>query len=693
MPRSLLIILLSLFIRFNCGAISIVDSLKNVIKECQNDSCLISNKLLLCEQLLSVDIGQADQVLGELTSVIKEQDEKNYFQLKYLTAHLLFSKNRHNHAFTLLTDIRSHAIETKNKLAEAYSDLGFGKYYLFQNDLKKAIDLSFHALQIFEEINLKKGVAASYYQISNINYQLKNNSKAIEFANKCISLSLKEGFMQSLSNSYNCLGNIYSNGTNDDIALEYYQRALKINKENGYLIETPSVLMNIGTIYSEKNKLVLAEKYYKEALEQNTLAGNKKGASMCYINIGNVNFNSGNYKAADKNYTEALKYLSDNDLLIKENIYYNLGEVNYKLGNKDKAFAYQDSCMSAKDSLYNRESIKSLNEMQTMYESEQKERENVMLRKQQETERAMTTEKEKKQNVITYSITLGLIIVLAFSFFISNRLKVARQQKRIIESQKQIVDEKQKEILDSIHYAQRIQNAILAKEEDIKINFPESFLFYKPKDIVAGDFYFYESTATHVFYAAADCTGHGVPGALVSIVCSNALSRCVLEFDLNDPGKILDKARELVLETFKKSGQDVKDGMDISFLVKEKKTGKIKWAGANNPLWKLNSNSGQMEEIKANKQPIGLSDDPKPFTTHEIKMDKNDSLYLFTDGLPDQFGGPKGKKYKYKRLQEQLIACSGNTTKLQKEHIQNDLRNWMGSNEQVDDILLIGIKF
>lgn len=135
----------------------------------------------------------------------------------------------------------------------------------------------------------------------------------------------------------------------------------------------------------------------------------------------------------------------------------------------------------------------------------------------------------------------------------------------------------------------------------------------------------------------------------------------------------------------------MKDGMDISLLVKEKSTGILKWAGANNPLWKLNSGRGVMEEIKADKQPIGLSDDPKPFTSHEIKADKNDSLYLFTDGMPDQFGGPKGKKYKYKRLEEQLIKCSDKDPRMQKEFIQNDLKEWMRNNEQVDDILLIGI--
>lgn len=250
------------------------------------------------------------------------------------------------------------------------------------------------------------------------------------------------------------------------------------------------------------------------------------------------------------------------------------------------------------------------------------------------------------------------------------------------------VEEKQKEITDSINYAKRIQEAILPSFDFIKTHLPNSFIYYQPKDIVAGDFYWAEKVGNDFFIAAADCTGHGVPGALVSVVCCNALNRTVNEFKLSDPGKILDKTRELVLESFSKNGGDIKDGMDISLMSINGNT--VKWAGANNPLWYYQNN--ELKEIKANKQPIGKTDNPEPFTTHRIEIKKGDSMYLFTDGFADQFGGPKGKKFKYKQLEDLLI--SSNDLNISEQHLtlRNTLNSWKGKLEQVDDICIIGIR-
>ncbi len=250
------------------------------------------------------------------------------------------------------------------------------------------------------------------------------------------------------------------------------------------------------------------------------------------------------------------------------------------------------------------------------------------------------------------------------------------------------VEEKQKEITDSINYAKRIQEAILPSFDFIKTHLPNSFIYYQPKDIVAGDFYWAEKVNSDFFIAAADCTGHGVPGALVSVVCCNALNRTVNEFKLTDPGKILDKTRELVLESFSKNGGDIKDGMDISLISINGNT--IKWAGANNPLWYYQNN--ELKEIKANKQPIGKTDRAEPFTTHTIELQKGDSLYLFTDGFADQFGGPKGKKFKYKQLGD--LLASSNDLSISEQHLtlKNTLNSWRGKLEQVDDICVIGIR-
>jgi serine phosphatase RsbU (regulator of sigma subunit) len=199
----------------------------------------------------------------------------------------------------------------------------------------------------------------------------------------------------------------------------------------------------------------------------------------------------------------------------------------------------------------------------------------------------------------------------------------------------------------------------------------------------------------HIFIAAADSTGHGVPGAMVSVVCSTALSRAVKEFNLIKPGEILDKTRELVMETFGKSDADVKDGMDISLVCILKTAGSgvqtVLWAGANNPLWYIKN--GDMLSLAADKQPIGKTDNAKPFRTHELELAKGDVLYLFTDGYADQFGGPKGKKFKYKPLQDHLGKISLMEPEKQKEDLARTFNEWKGNLEQVDDVCVIGIRF
>lgn len=297
-------------------------------------------------------------------------------------------------------------------------------------------------------------------------------------------------------------------------------------------------------------------------------------------------------------------------------------------------------------------------------------------------------------------ISGSVILVITFIFWnISFRKEV---KLRVIAEEKlketlNEVEEKQKEITDSINYAKRIQEAILPSFDFIKIHLPNSFVYYQPKDIVAGDFYWAEKVGDDFFIAAADCTGHGVPGALVSVVCCNALNRTVNEFRLTEPGKILDKTRDLVLESFSKNGGDIKDGMDISLIRISGNT--VKWSGANNPLWYIKSSvssSGvenkELVEIKANKQSIGKTDHPEPFTTHTIELQKGDSIYLFTDGFADQFGGPKGKKFKYKQLEDLLVSSNSLSINEQHHTLKSTLSDWKGSLEQVDDICVIGIR-
>lgn len=263
-------------------------------------------------------------------------------------------------------------------------------------------------------------------------------------------------------------------------------------------------------------------------------------------------------------------------------------------------------------------------------------------------------------------------------------------------AQKEIA-EKNKEITDSITYAKRIQDAILPPTRLVTEYLPENFVLYKPKDIIAGDFYWMEKIDNQVIFAAADCTGHGVPGAMVSVVCHNALNRSVREFGLTLPGEILDKTRELVIRTFEKSDKEVKDGMDISICSFTPKTMKLKFAGANNGLYHIKN--GELIEVKGDKQPIGKFALNSPFHTHEIQLSSGDSIYMTTDGFADQFGGPStkskfgGKKFKYKPLKELILKNINLPLANQKEALNIAFDEWRGSHEQVDDVCIWGVRF
>ncbi len=264
-------------------------------------------------------------------------------------------------------------------------------------------------------------------------------------------------------------------------------------------------------------------------------------------------------------------------------------------------------------------------------------------------------------------------------------------EKLEVEEQKLLVEEKNREITDSIEYALRIQTAILPPQKIVKQYLENSFIFYKPKDIVAGDFYWMETVNDIVLFAACDCTGHGVPGAMISVLCHNALNRSVKEFGLLQPAKILDKTVEIVIENFSKSEEDIKDGMDISLCAFNLKTKELEWSGANNPLWIIQNNV--LTEVKANKQPIGMNEDSKPFTNHSFKLNTGDTIYLFTDGFADQFGGETGeRKLTRKNFRELIVSMQHKTMAEQGIALEKFITDYRKGVEQIDDILVMGVR-
>jgi serine phosphatase RsbU (regulator of sigma subunit) len=291
----------------------------------------------------------------------------------------------------------------------------------------------------------------------------------------------------------------------------------------------------------------------------------------------------------------------------------------------------------------------------------------------------------KKERNFKVMLIFVAIAVLGLAVFIYNRLLYTRRQKRVIERQKQIVEIKNHEIMDSITYARRLQFAIMPQVSVIRKDLDFEVL-YLPKDVIGGDFYFFEKYADHLFLAVNDCTGHGVPGAIMSVVCHTAMEKSIKEYDLTDPAAILEQTRALVIDNLNALHQNIKDGMDCSIVVINLKTREMKWAGANNPLWIIEN--GTFREIKADKQPVGAYENAAPFKSHTLKLEKDSLLYLITDGYADQFGGVGAKKFKNKSLKDLLQKIASLKTKEQVEQLHEHFNKWKGTLDQVDDVTI-----
>ncbi|MFT5914535.1 MAG: serine phosphatase RsbU (regulator of sigma subunit) [Flammeovirgaceae bacterium] len=269
--------------------------------------------------------------------------------------------------------------------------------------------------------------------------------------------------------------------------------------------------------------------------------------------------------------------------------------------------------------------------------------------------------------------------------FVSQKL-YAERRKVFLE-----LESKNNSIISSINYAKRIQNSTLPARNLFSLFLPESFIFCKPKDIVSGDFYWLEAGGEKVFFAVADCTGHGVPGAMMSVMCSNLLTKAVMEMNLQEPNEILDKAVELLEDTFVKSSEDVKDGMDITLCSYDIRKKELKYAGAYGALNLINKNGLQV--IKGDRQPVGSHHFRKPFTNHVIQTEEGDCVYLTSDGFADQFGGPKEKKFMVKAFRLLLLDINKKPMQEQASILNETFGNWKGDLPQIEDVCVMGVRF
>jgi serine phosphatase RsbU (regulator of sigma subunit)/outer membrane protein assembly factor BamD (BamD/ComL family) len=303
---------------------------------------------------------------------------------------------------------------------------------------------------------------------------------------------------------------------------------------------------------------------------------------------------------------------------------------------------------------------------------------------------------EKKGTQLNVFLIGSVILVLLMGLLYWNYTQ-KKKSNREITQQKEIIEQKNKEIVDSINYAKRIQEALLPSLSEIRTAFPESFVYYRPRDIVSGDFYWLAQKNNCLLIAAADCTGHGVPGSLVSMIGFNFLNELINENGITDPGAILNQLHSKIANTLNKDSSDstasaLRDGMDIALLCLNQNTREISFAGAVRPLYYIDEEG--FKSVKSGVYSIGgiKSLTENPFQTEIIRPKGKAMFYLFSDGYADQFGGDKGKKFKMKKLQEMLQTIAARPVEDQSKEIESVFMNWMGNHEQVDDVCVIGLR-
>jgi serine phosphatase RsbU (regulator of sigma subunit) len=728
-----------------------IDSANNVVKDSifkkiiteKNDTLLADLYFELNELTEKEEEGifYANKIIALMDAQLKKNNKDIKIRNSYLnrkalalrTLYFIKVKKKDITATENLSELINLFKATQNYQEVIQGYIYLSQFYMEEGNLLKQFEILNEANQFAQEKNFLRGISRCYVQYQLFYTGIGDTTNAIEYIEKAIALEKKIADPTREARGYYLAGLTYSRMGKSEKAIEYFKLSVKsFKKENmqqkdriwqtyvslgeelakvkkydeaedlfNEIIKISSSSNEIVGVFRgllSKGSLMALKKNYPAALNihNNLLTEAKKAnaekqvLSLINYKLAEDYFLSGDYPSARENITNSLELMDDGPIeQLTES-----EELAYKIDSASKNYE------GALKHFYKLTELKSKMNKAAVAKSTMglKFKSDLNQLKAEKEKQKEAAEKESKiqkimfWSVISIAVLLSVVMIMIYKSLTNSRKSniIITQQKQEAEEQKILIEEKQKEIKDSITYALRLQQAILPPVELINSNFKDNFILYLPKDIVAGDFYWAEQIDGLFFIAAADSTGHGVPGALVSVVCSNALNRSVNEFKLTMPGEILDKTRELVIDTLSRSNTNVKDGMDASLLCIDRINKKIYWSGANNPLWYMSENS--IKEIKPDKQPIGKSETQKPFTTHALNLKEGDCFYLFTDGYADQFGGPKGKKFKYKQLEEILVSVESLAMQEQAKILKDKFETWKGELEQVDDVCVIGIR-
>ncbi len=579
-----------------------------------------------------------------------------------------------------------------------------GNLYYEKGAFDKSASFMLKAVKAYDAIGDKKNAAGYYGNLGAIYESMKDYKKALTVYEKANSLCKEIDYQQGIAINLVCIANLYMDWNQNEKALDFDFQALKINEGLGDSSYISNNLSNISVAYQNLHN-------YHKALEyaERANATTPRGDQYLYLSnlvaTGDILMKLKEYKKAETIFLQAEQLLEKfSSITTQSKNYLLLSTVYDSLGNFRKSLQYFKKHAILRDSIFNDDNRRKILDSQLQFEYNKKATADSLLAAE---EKKLVSVKLKQQRTENLALTAGIILVAIFGAVMFNRFRVTHQQKLIIEAketetqfQKQIIEAKHLEITDSINYAERIQRSFLATQELLDANLKDYFVMFQPKSVVSGDFYWARNIPQSGFMLiTGDSTGHGVPGAIVSLLNITSIESAIKE-GYHSPGTLLDETRNSIIERLSHDGSEGggKDGMDCIACLFDFNRMILKIAAANNPAWIVRDALSKdtkraLIEIRPDKMPVGRHQkETTPFKEHEIPLHKGDVVYTLTDGYADQFGGPDGKKFMVRNLKTLLANNAHLSMAEQKLALEKTFKEWKGTQEQVDDVCIIGIR-
>jgi serine phosphatase RsbU (regulator of sigma subunit)/Tfp pilus assembly protein PilF len=580
----------------------------------------------------------------------------------------------------------------------AYTYNNMGAIYLNMGDMARAVEYLQRSTRLREALGDSSALITSYNNLGVLLDEHDDDIKALEYYHKSLSMAEKMGKRKVVAQLYNNIATVEKERGNPALAMEYHLKSLSMREELGDRNGMAESLNNIGRLQEDAGDSEQALVSFRKSLALREQLGDPRGRASSHNSIAGLLFDQGLIGGPDGALHHAQQSLTlSRELGFPDEIKsaaYTLSRIYRKQGNGMEALSMYKLYITMRDSVENEKNRKSTIRMQFQYEFENKE---ALQAAEQEKKDAIAAEQVKRREQERNALMVGLVLVLGMAGFGFRAYRIKRrdnaiitEQKQEVERQKAEVDLRNDEIMQSFDYARRLQEAVLPPMDRINDLFAESFILYLPRDIVSGDFYWMENSKGIIHLAVGDCTGHGVPGAMLSVIGLNSLNRCMADLGLTRPKDVLMQMTLDLLLTFEGSAATVRDGMDIAFCSIDLEAMTLTYAGANNPLWV--ARNGEMTVLKADRRPVGHHDSELGFTQQQMHISSGDVIYLCSDGFQDQMGGPDDRKFMTRRLRDMLLHISGLPMEKQQETLLQTFMAWKDTGTQTDDVCVMGVR-